>query len=98
MAFTARDGEKLIGYSVWFLDAHIHYADALVASNDVIFVHKSYRKGSSVGTDLITYSERMLKQIGVNKALWHIKFDHDWSAILRRRGYANEDFIVGKIL
>jgi hypothetical protein len=40
----------------------------------------------------------MLKQIGVTKAVWHIKFDHDWSAILRRRGYVSEDFTVGKIL
>jgi GNAT superfamily N-acetyltransferase len=98
MAFTARDDGKLIGYSVWFMDMHIHYAGALIASNDVIFVHQDYRKGSAAGTDLILYSEKMLKQIGVNKAVWHIKFDHDWSAILRRRGYVNEDFTVGKIL
>jgi hypothetical protein len=98
MAFTARDDGQLIGYSAWFMDMHIHYAGALIATNDVIFVHKDYRKGCSAGTDLILYSEKMLKQIGVTKAVWHIKFDHDWSAILRRRGYVNEDFTVGKIL
>lgn len=98
MAFTARDDGKLIGYSVWFMDMHIHYAGALIGVNDVIFVHRDYRKGCSAGTDLILYSEKMLKQIGVNKAVWHIKFDHDWSAILRRRGYTAEDFTMGKIL
>lgn len=98
MAFTAREDGRLIGYSVWFFDMHIHYRGALIATNDVIFVDKEYRRGTNAGTDLILYSERMLKQIGVTKALWHIKFDHDWSAILRRRGYAAEDFTMGKIL
>ncbi|NUX58645.1 GNAT family N-acetyltransferase [Paraburkholderia youngii] len=98
MAFTARDDGRLIGYSVWFMDMHIHYAGALIATNDVIFVDKDYRRGTNAGTDLILYSEKMLKQIGVTKALWHIKFDHDWSAILKRRGYGREDFTMGKIL
>lgn len=98
LAFTARDDGQLIGYSVWFVDAHIHYAGTLVATNDVIFLHKNYRHGTSAGRDLIGYSEQMLKSFGVDKAIWHIKFKNDWSAILRRRGYEREDFTIGKIL
>jgi GNAT superfamily N-acetyltransferase len=98
LAFTARDDGKLIGYSVWFMDMHIHYTGALIATNDVIFVHKDYRRTTTAGTDLILYSEKMLKLIGVTKAVWHIKFDHDWSAVLRRRKYIAEDFTMGKIL
>jgi GNAT superfamily N-acetyltransferase len=98
LGFTARDDGNLIGYSTWFLDAHIHYAGALVASNDMIFLHKDYRNGTTIGRDLIDYSEKTLKEYGVDKAIWHVKFNHDWSAILRRRGYEREDFTVGKIL
>lgn len=98
VALTAREDGRLVGYSVFFLDMHIHYAGALVAVNDVIFVRRDCRQGTNIGTDLILYSERMLKQAGVTKVVWHIKFDHDWSAILRRRGYVKEDFTVGKIL
>lgn len=97
LAFTVRDEGKLIGYSVWFVDAHIHYKDLLVAANDVIFLHKDYRKGGT-GKKLIDHSEHMLKWFGVDKVIWHIKFKQDWSAILLRRGYAKEDFTVGKIL
>lgn len=98
LAFTVRDDGKLVGYSVWFLDMHIHYVGALMAMNDVIFVHRDYRKRSTAGIGLIDYSEHMLKRVGVTKAVWHIKFDHDWSPILLRRGYGKEDFTVGKIL
>lgn len=98
LAFTARDDGRLIGYSVWFVDAHIHYAGTLVAANDVIFLHRDYRNGTRAGRELIDFSEKTLKEYGVDKAIWHIKFKNDWSAILRRRGYEREDFTVGKIL
>lgn len=99
LAFTARDDGKLIGYSVFFVDVHIHYRGNLIANNDVIFVHRDYRKGSRTGLDLIAYSEQQLKLICVQvKVIWHIKFKQDWSAILRRRKYVPEDFTMGKIL
>lgn len=98
LVFTARDDEHLIGYAAFFVDVHIHYSGSLVASNDVIFLHKDYRRGSTAGADLITYSEDTLRTYGVNKVLWHIKFKFNWSAILKRRGYAPEDFTMGKLL
>lgn len=43
MVFTARHGDTLVGYSVWFVDCHIHYKHQLFANNDIIFLHKAYR-------------------------------------------------------
>jgi hypothetical protein len=98
LAFTVRHGGVLVGYSVWFTDVHIHYAGSLTAHNDVIFLHRDFRKGTTVGRELIDFSEKMLKAFGVDKCYWHIKFKQDWSAILLRRGYQREDMIVGKAL
>lgn len=96
--YTARLDGRLIGYSVFFTHQHIHYSGTMVANNDILFVHPEYRKGSSAGIKLIKFSEEQLKAMGVIKLTWHIKFKNDWSAVLYRRGYEDEDKIVGKIL
>lgn len=94
---TARDGGVLIGYSAWFIDYHIHYADLKVAMNDVIFLKKKYRQGMT-GIKLIKYSEATMKESSVNKIMWHIKESNDFRPILERMGYNTEDIIVGKIV
>jgi len=94
---AARDDGVLIGYSAWFLDYHIHYADLKVAANDVIFLKKEYRLGMT-GIKLIKYSENAMKKLEANKITWHIKETNDFRPILHRMGYCDEDMIVGKIL
>jgi hypothetical protein len=102
---TARDyqetprgnGDALIGYSVFFVVKHIHYQSMRVAQADIIFIDKPYRRGST-GLKLIAASERALLEAGVNKVIWHIKTDHDWGAILARRGYSSEEVIWTKTI
>jgi len=121
--FTVRDPDMLdmlVGYSIFFIDAHIHYRNQTFANNDIIFLHKDYRnkttfwtvlrswirrnvlclpkKTKGIGEQLIDFSEAQLKLMAVSKVIWHIKFKLNWSPILLRRGYAREDFTVGKIL
>lgn len=119
LAFTVRDSGKLIGYAVFFVDAHIHYSDTLIANNDIIFLHKDYRnkvtpwtvfrsvvrralripkRTTSIGEQLIVFSEQQLKNFGVNKVIWHIKFKLNWGGMMLRRGYEREDFTVSKII
>jgi GNAT superfamily N-acetyltransferase len=95
--FTARVEEKLVGYSAFFVQSHIHYERTLVASNDVLFLHPDYRKGSC-GIKLIRFSEQQLKAQGVDKITWHVKFSKDFRPILHRLGYVDEEVTVGKIL
>ena len=72
LIFTARDAGKLIGYSVFFADVHIHYGASLVAVNDVIFVHQDYRNKFSLGSFIGSYIRRLLRmkpRFGVGKSL-----------------------------
>ncbi len=98
VCFTARDNAELIGYSFFFLKWHIHYSNTRFAHNDVLYVHPNYRKGTSIGKDLIKYSEAELKNYGIDKVIWHIKCDHDWSAIMLRMGYRKDEIIVSKLI
>jgi hypothetical protein len=43
LVYTVRDGGVLVGYSVWFVDVHIHYVGQLFANNDIIFLSKTHR-------------------------------------------------------
>lgn len=95
--FTARVDGELVGYSAFFVKPHIHYKELMVASNDVLFLNKKHRTGLT-GIKLIKYSEQKLKEIGVNKITWHVKYSNDFRPILHRMGYADEDVIVGKML
>jgi GNAT superfamily N-acetyltransferase len=97
VTFTARDEGRLVGYSVFLINQMLHYVTTRLASNDVLFLHKDYRKGMA-GVRLIKYSEQQLKERGVDKVVWHIKFHHDFRPILHRMGYGDEEVIVGKIL
>jgi hypothetical protein len=99
LIFTARDGEKLVGYSVFFVRRHMHYADLTVAQNDILFLDKEYRFGRT-GIRLIQHSEQQIKErlSGQLKIVWHIKEANDWSAIILRQGYQLEDSIYGKLL
>lgn len=87
----------LIGYSVFFLRRHIHYANNTIADNDVLFLAKSSRQGR-LGIELIRESERRLAARGVSKITWHVKKSRDFRPILTRLGYVEEDIIMGRAL
>ena len=98
VCFTARDGDKLVGYSIFIVNDHLHYKNNKFAFNDVIYVHPDYRKGTTIGKDLIEFAEKELVKFGVDKMTYHVKLDHDWSAMLVRKGYAREEVIVSKFI
>lgn len=98
VVLAARDEGRLVGYSVFLLNNHLHYKTCLVASNDVIFLEKEHRSSSSVGIRLVKESERVLVGLRVNRLTWHIKPGNDWSAILKRLGYELEESIMGKLI
>jgi len=95
--YTARRDGRLIGYSVFLLSYHLHYVHTLVAANDILYLDPEHRKGTT-GIKLIKYSEAELKKLGVDRILWHVKFDHDFRKILHRLGYRDEEAIVGKLV
>jgi len=94
--FTARDEGRLVGYSAFFINSHIHYKNNLFAINDVLFLHPDYRN-NSCGARLIKYSDQELSKLGKVKILWHVKVSRDFRPILHRLGYVDEEIICGKM-
>lgn len=84
--YTARQDEKLIGYAVWLVAPHLHYQDTIKAMNDILYVDPD-KRGGSVGIQLIKFSEKMLKEIGVNSIALHIKKSFDWGNVAVKMGY-----------
>lgn len=95
--YTARTAEtgELIGYNAFFVRANPHYRKSIVAANDVIFISKERR---GFGRSFIRWCDERLKSIGVQLVSHHIKFAHDWSAVLKRDGYEDMDKILVKRL
>jgi GNAT superfamily N-acetyltransferase len=87
----------IIGYSAFFISVHPHYKSLCVAENDVLYLHPEYRK-AGIGLKLITESERMLKDLGVQKIQWHTTFKRDFTPLLIRKGYIEEDKILSRML
>lgn len=97
VCLSARDAGAMVGYAAWLLVQHPHYRSCRFAMNDVIYVRRQHRTGSTVGLRLIRESERVLvEDCGVNRIQWHLKSSNDWSAILLRMGYACEETVFGK--
>ena len=94
---AAYDDAEMVGYSVFFLNEHIHYKNNIIANNDVLFLKATYRLGMT-GVKLIKYSEMILQNLGVSKVIWHIKQARDFRKLLHRMGYQDEDIIVGRAL
>jgi len=96
LIFTARDEERLVGYSVFFINNHIHYKNNLFAVNDVLFLHPEYRK-NSCGPRLIKFCDEEVSKLGKVKITWHVKVSRDFRPILHRLGYVDEEVICGKM-
>jgi GNAT superfamily N-acetyltransferase len=75
-ATVAMDGSELAGYSVVFVDDHMHYAGRRVMLNDVFYVNPEHR-GRSLGGRLIRASEQLARAQGAHVALWSMRHGSD---------------------
>ena len=97
VVFTARDDAILIGYSAFFVQKHLHYADLSTAVNDVLFLHPAERQGLT-GIRLLKFCESSLKAMGVHKLCWHAKLNTSLIPILHRMGYTTEEVSLAKLI
>lgn len=84
--FTARDSGKLVGYFVVFIGKNIHYKDHIFATNDIIFLTESYRKGF-LGANLIKFSRDCLKDDGVSVLNINTKVHKPFDSLMERLGF-----------
>lgn len=94
--FTVRDGQELIGYSIFFL-GHIHYKNSRIAVQDILFVKPERRGG--LGYRFIRWCDEQLRDMGVQVVTHHVKIRVvDFSPILRRLGYELMDAVYTRSL
>ena len=94
---SAWQDDILIGYSVNFVLNHPHYADLVLAQNDLLYIKKEMR-GSRAGLRLIKETETHATSLGCKLMLWHAKENTTLSAILPRLKYGVQDIIYSKEL
>jgi len=96
VCFTARgENNELLGYAAYFLAHNLHYKSSFQAVQDVIFISKERR---GFGSSFIDYCDDELQEFGCQLVYHHVKFKHDWSPVLLRKGYKKADMILGKRL
>mgnify|MGYP003674087309 FL=1 len=95
--FTARDSDSLVGYFVVILGINIHYKDHLFASNDIIYLHKDYRKGFA-GIRLIKFAEKYLKEDGVSVLLINTKTHKPFDKVLERLKFKPIERVYSKFI
>lgn len=95
--FTARSDGNLIGYFVVLCRKHLHYVDHVFAFNDILYVHKDYRKGL-VGAKLMKFAEKCLKEDGVSVVIVNTKRHKPFDSLLEWLGYSHIENIYSKLL
>lgn len=85
--WVVRSGEALVGYAIWFVRPHLHYAGTLYALQDVLYVAPEHR-ARGLGPRLIRHCDQALAAEGVVVAMHHVKLAHPaLGRLLERAGY-----------
>jgi hypothetical protein len=94
----------LIGYNAFLITPHLHYRQILQAVNDVIYLDPAER--GSAGVRLIRGTEALLRELGVQRILYHTKLhvllgrrkQGRVGDLLERLGYSHVENIHAKLL
>jgi L-amino acid N-acyltransferase YncA len=89
---TARSAGRLVGYMLFNIQPHPHYADILCGFEDAYFLSATHRNGMA-GVRLIRQSIAALKARGVKRVFIHTKKAKDVGRILTFLGLTHSDEI-----
>jgi hypothetical protein len=93
---AALDGERIVGYAIWFLMRHPHYqSSGPMGQMDVYFLLPEFRM---YGALLFKESERTLCERGITKIYLSCKLHSDKTALFERLGYRATDKVFTKLL
>ena len=97
--FTARIAGELVGYCAYSVGPIPVHRSLRRASQDVLFLAPEHRKGR-IGVQLLLFSERQLRDEGVQVVVQHSKArkDLDLGPLLERLGYEQVEAVWGKRL
>ena len=82
--FTARKGDRLVGYAIYFVGPEVHYRSLKQATQDLVFVSKEHR---GFGVAFMRWCDERLREEGVDTVLCHVKAAHDYGVVFERMGY-----------
>lgn len=92
---AAFHGRQLVGYSSAMVSAH-HFNPAIICcSSDALFVDPAFRN-RTVLLRLMQETERIGKERGATRMLWHTRAGTSFAAVLEKRGYEPADIVVMK--
>lgn len=91
----AFDDGELVGYSSALISPHTYNPSIVCCNSDALFVRRAWRP-RGVGARLILETERVAKEKGASRMLWHTRAGTPLAAALERRGYEPADVIVMK--
>src|SRR5581483_3369806 len=94
---TARARGQMVGYVMMLIHPHPHYKHVIVATDDIHFLHRDFRKGFT-GCRLIDAAETEAARRGAQIIAWRTKVGHDHGALFARRGYTAQDVVYTKRL
>lgn len=91
ITFTARTKNALlIGYNIFITSTHHHYRDAIIAENDILYIHPEYRKGYT-GYKFLKYCIKELEK-RVDIIMLSVKASYPLEAITKRLGFKLMDY------
>lgn len=93
--YVARDKGKIVGYAFYFVYHNTVYRDKLMACNEVLFVHKDYRKGF-FGYKFLKWLDCQLEEYGVDWIYQHTKAKKDFGKLYEKLGYNLIDYTYGR--
>jgi predicted GNAT superfamily acetyltransferase len=98
LSIGAFDGDdEIVGYSVNILSPNLHYRDVQICQNDVLYVRKDKRQGTT-GLKLMRETERLAKERGAQMLIWHAKPATNLNALLPHLNYSVQETIYTKVL
>ena len=84
-AYTAREGGELVGYAVFFITPHHHYARSLWATQDCIYFKPEHRGVNAY--EFIEFTDEELRREGVEVVGRGVTKHKDYSGLLKNIGY-----------
>jgi hypothetical protein len=94
---TARLGGRLVGYAIYFTSYSLHHKTVKTGHGDMIYVKDEPGFGQIV-FDLLKECERLLRAQGVVYMGWFVHRESRIHAILKSRGYVDDEIVMEKKL
>lgn len=95
---TVRDAGVLCGYFLLLLTPNLNCAGENMAIGAALYVHPSYRKGTNIGSNLISFGEAVAKKAGAETIMIASPMQNPIDSLLARKHYAPQELMFGRRL